>query len=59
MDIRQMINNAEKQQVVRLILDALPEWFGIPESREEYIKESTDKFSSAPEKGIDPSDFYI
>ncbi len=43
MDIRQMINNAEKQQVVRLILDALPEWIGVPESREEYIKESTDK----------------
>lgn len=31
---------AEKQRVSRSILEALPEWFGIPESREQYIKES-------------------
>ncbi len=43
MEIRQLTNTDEKQQVTRLILEALPEWFGIPESREEYIKESTDK----------------
>lgn len=29
-----------KQAVTRLILEALPEWFGIPEAREEYIRES-------------------
>ena len=32
---------AEKQRISRSILEALPEWFGIPESREQYIKEST------------------
>lgn len=30
----------EKQRISRTILEALPDWFGIPESREQYIKES-------------------
>jgi len=30
---------AEKQRISRSILEALPEWFGIPEAREQYIKE--------------------
>ena len=30
----------EKQTISRRILEALPAWFGIPEAREEYIKES-------------------
>jgi len=29
----------EKQRIARLILEALPEWFGIPEAREQYIQE--------------------
>lgn len=33
-------DRAEKQEIARLILEQLPEWFGIPESREEYIAES-------------------
>ena len=28
----------EKRRVARAILEALPEWFGIPEAREEYIQ---------------------
>ena len=31
---------AEKQRISQSILEALPEWFGIPEAREQYIKES-------------------
>lgn len=31
---------AEKQRISRSILEALPEWFGIPKAREQYIKES-------------------
>lgn len=34
---------AEKKQISRTILEALPDWFGIPESREQYIKESADQ----------------
>lgn len=30
MEIRQLTDAAEKQAVTRLILEALPEWFGIP-----------------------------
>ena len=33
---------SEKQKITRAILEALPEWFGIAESREEYIKICTD-----------------
>lgn len=29
----------EKQAVARMILEALPDWFGIPEARENYIRE--------------------
>lgn len=43
MEIRQLTNTTEKQAVTRLILEALPEWFGIPEAREGYITESADK----------------
>ena len=31
---------AEKQRISRTVLEALPEWFGISEAREQYIKES-------------------
>ncbi len=34
MDIRTVTDAAEKQRITRLILEALPDWFGIPESRE-------------------------
>ena len=30
----------EKQRIAREVLEALPEWFGIEESREKYIVES-------------------
>lgn len=43
MDIRQLTDNLEKQKVARLILESLPDWFGILEAREGYITESIDK----------------
>ena len=43
MKICQLTNSTEKQAVTRSILEALPEWFGIPEAREDYITESGDK----------------
>lgn len=33
----------EKQMISRTILEALPDWFGISEAREQYIKESADQ----------------
>lgn len=42
-EIRQITDNAKKQSIARLVLEALPDWFGIPEAREEYIAESRNK----------------
>lgn len=43
MEIVEIVNELEKKNITRYILEALPEWFGILESREEYIRESSDK----------------
>ena len=43
MNIIEIQNDLEKQNISRLILEALSDWFGIPEAREEYIQDSTDK----------------
>ena len=56
-EIRQIENAAEKQAISRAILEALPEWFGIPEAREEYIRESADKLFFAAADGETPIGF--
>ena len=33
----------EKASLSRRILEALPEWFGIPQAREDYIRESAEQ----------------
>ena len=38
--IKEICEPGEKKRIARVILEALPEWFGIPEAREEYIAES-------------------
>ena len=40
--IRQVTDTAEKKKISREILEALPDWFGVEESREEYIRSSAD-----------------
>ena len=40
--IQEVTDKTEKQQITRLVLEALPDWFGIQESRETYIRESAD-----------------
>lgn len=43
-----VINDAqEKQRIARFVLESLPEWFGIPEAREQYIRESADEIMLA------------
>ncbi len=42
--VKQIFDKFEKKRIARLILEALPDWFGIPEAREEYIKESEEQF---------------
>ena len=41
--IIQVENNKEKEMISRTILEALPDWFGIPEAREEYIVNSVNR----------------
>ncbi|WP_022770833.1 GNAT family N-acetyltransferase [Butyrivibrio sp. NC2007] len=38
----EIINSNEKQTIARKVLEALTDWFGIEESREEYISGSAD-----------------
>lgn len=48
--IRQVNSPEEKRRISREILESLPEWFGIPEAREEYIAESAGQTFFAAEK---------
>lgn len=43
MNIVEITNDLEKIEITQNILQALPDWFGIPESREEYIQDSVNK----------------
>ena len=43
MKFEQIYESQIKEKVVRKILEALPDWFGIEESREQYIKESAEQ----------------
>ncbi|MGO5114330.1 GNAT family N-acetyltransferase [Candidatus Avoscillospira sp. LCP25S3_F1] len=40
MQIRKITDRQEQTRITREILEALPEWFGIPEAREAYIRDS-------------------
>ena len=35
--IKQIDSDAVKGKIARIILEALSDWFGIPQAREEYI----------------------
>lgn len=38
--VAQIFDTSNKEVIAREILEALPDWFGIPEAREDYILES-------------------
>ena len=40
--IQQIYDKNEKRQISRQVLEALTDWFGVPESREKYIEDSAD-----------------
>ena len=40
--IKEITDPAEKQAIARNVLEALTDWFGIEESREDYISHSAD-----------------
>ena len=41
--IKKLTDRTKKKDITRFILEALPEWFEVAESREQYIRESVDK----------------
>ena len=40
MTVKEVTESSEKERIARSILEALPDWFEIPETREAYIRES-------------------
>ena len=39
-EIKEIHEGGRKREITREILEALPDWFGIPEAREAYIEDS-------------------
>lgn len=55
--VREIAEPAEKQQIVRQVLEALPEWFEVEASREAYIAESAKQPVFAAFSGTDAAGF--
>lgn len=60
MTIQRITNDDERKRITRTILEGLPDWFGIPEAREEYIEASQGKpFFCAYEAGEPVGFLYL
>ena len=57
MKVIEITDDLEKMKLTRYILEALPEWFGIPEAREEYIQDSAGKSFFCAYKEDEPAGF--
>lgn len=58
--VHQVWNEEEKRKIARDILESLTEWFGIVESREEYIADCQGRaFFCSYEKGIPVGFLYL
>ena len=57
MRINTITDKEQKQKITRMILEALPEWFEVAESRENYIRECIDKTFFAAFDGERPVGF--
>ena len=58
MEIREITTPDEKRRITRFILESLPDWFGIPEAREEYIEKSAAQPFSPRSTARTPSDSF-
>lgn len=54
---KEITDKNEKRAIAKKILELLPEWFGIEESREEYIQESMEQDFIAAVKDNSPVGF--
>lgn len=57
--IKEIEDKKEKEKISREILNDLPEWFGMPESTEEYIVDSQNKPFIACFLGENPVGFVV
>ena len=57
MKIEIIENQQQKKAIARAILEALPDWFGVPESREQYIAASADEILVAAMENGQPVGF--
>ena len=55
--IRLIDDVQENKTIARFVLESLPEWFGIPEAREQYIRESADEIVLASVEDDQPNGF--
>lgn len=55
--VKTITDKNEKRAIAKKILELLPEWFGIEESREEYIQESMEQDFIAAVKDNSPVGF--
>ncbi len=55
--IRIVDHTDEKRRIARCILEALTDWFAIPDAREYYISESADKTMLVSEENGKPNGF--
>lgn len=52
-EITEILDGRQKREIAREILEALPDWFGIPEARETYIADSEGQtFFAALQDGV-------
>lgn len=57
--IKEVVDKHEKEAISRDVLYDLPEWFGMPESTEEYISDSQDKPFLACFVNDEPAGFVV
>lgn len=57
MEVIRIEEDREKQRIAESILEVLPEWFGIPEARAEYVRESAGKIFLCAMEQDEPAGF--
>lgn len=55
--IKQIFDDNEKRRIVRYVLEALTDWFGIPQAREDYIEKSAGQLFFAAIENSSPVGF--
>lgn len=55
--IKQILDENEKRRIARYVLEALPDWFGIPEARDDYIEKSAGQLFFAAIEDSAPAGF--